>query len=57
MTANVMKNESNLLRNPHCLSAGIDSLYLLFKSTLLASNYPCIANSATAVPRFKNVII
>jgi len=34
MTANVMKNESNLLRNPHRLSAGTDSLCLLFKSAL-----------------------
>jgi len=32
--------ESNFLRNPHCLSPGSDSLYLRFKLTIWALNYP-----------------
>jgi len=42
MTANVQYNveQRRLLRISHCLTAGSDSLYLQFKSTIWVQNYP-----------------
>jgi len=57
MTANVKHTadteQRKLLRNPRCLSAGSDSLYLRFKLTIWAQSY---ANIPTALPCFNNVI-
>jgi len=47
--------ESNLLRSPHCLSASSDSLYLQFKPTICALNYPRCEHTNCAI-RFKRVI-
>jgi len=38
---------ANLFRNPHCLSTGTDSLYLLLMPTFWATNYPHKHTSCT----------